>query len=346
MQNHLKPSDLEVTTALGDHTSHDRTSPYTGGCRPRTADPTRAIAARLRSSTTVSPMTVDDLIAIFVAGACYQRITSSTRRRYKRALQLLADALGAKRIVNVTATDAESFHNRIAATAQSSGNGGVARAREAVEIAGRVWSFGQSYGYCTTNPFRAIRFERRVSAPATWRSDQLARFIAAADASNRPEVGTAAALAYWLFLRTHDVLAIRRDHFDGTSLWVPDRRFGKMRMRLDSNPDLLIRVQALFGSSAGTSSGDTPWGQPQAFRRAFAHIRRRAGLPANLTLRGLRPSGLLALFEAGVMPAWLASQPQFRWTGQSIGSRRHTTRTRDWQINRAVRRIMRRRSEK
>ena len=292
-------------------------------------------------------MSVDDLIASFAVNARPQALANSTQRRYKRALRLLSATLGPKPIAAVTVDDVDTLYTGARKAVQDAAAGHIeASAREAIEIARRVWNFGQSRCLCAINPFRAIRFERRAAAPATWSAEQLAKFIAAADAANRREVGTGAALAYWLFLRAHDVLAVRRDDFDGKSLWVPDRWSGKMRVRLDANPNLLARVRVLLGTSTGTSSGDTPWGAPQAFRRTFARIRRQDGLPANLTFRALRPSGLLAFFEAGVMPAWLASQPQFRWTGQAIASRRHMARTRDQQIDRAVLRVRRRRSRK
>lgn len=266
--------------------------------------------------------TVQDLTGVFMTSHQWGRLTSATRRRYERRLRQLLTVFGARPAAALTVIDAEDFYRQaIAATAKSGGRLRPAAAKEAVEVARRLWGFAQSYGICRTNPFRAIRFERKIAAPAIWSVDQLAAFITAADAAKRSEIGTAAALAYGLFLGPHDVLAIRREDFDGTSLSVPCRWPGKVRLRVDSNPDLLARVRTLFGTSPGTSSAGALWSGPQGFRRAFARIRRQAGLPDNLTFRTLRPSGLLALYEAGVMPAWLTMQPQFRWTHTHIVSR-------------------------
>lgn len=171
----------------------------------------RALAAVLQSSTANwQVMTVDDLIGSFVTSLRWRTLTSVTQRHYELALRRLSAAMGTKPVMAVTTLDAKAFHDHVAAAGPRSGSRprwGVAR--EAVRVARRLWNFGRSYGVCRTNPFDTIRIEPRVAGPVIWTLDQVVAFIAAADAATRPEIGTAAALAFWLFLREGEVLAIR-----------------------------------------------------------------------------------------------------------------------------------------
>lgn len=302
------PKHPEIARILLSHRSERQYPPYGGGAGA-TSKAARVLEAHLLSSTAVPATTVGDLIAAFVGDTRHRALASSTLRRYKRALRLLLAALGTKPVAAVTVSDAAALYTGTEKNAQgSTGRSSEASRRETIETARILWNFGQSCGMCTTNPFRTIRVKPRLFRhPVLWTVDQLTTFIAAADAAKRPSIGTAAALAYWLFLRPRDVLAVRHDDFDGTSLLVSDGWFGKMRLRIDPNPDLLARVRGLLGTSPGTLSGEAPWGELQAFRRAFARIRQQAGLPIGLTFRALPLSRLLALHEAGAIPLRFAS---------------------------------------
>lgn len=91
--------------------------------------------------------------------------------------------------------------------------------------------------------------------------------------------------------------------FDGTSLLLSSRC--KLWSRLKPSPELCESLQTLLDAphSMRAARKEEPWGDSRAFRRAFARIRRQAGLPGDLTFGALRSSGFLTFRQFGMMPA-------------------------------------------
>lgn len=288
------------------HSARHTTEMYEGIAPATRSRAARVLEARLLSSTSMPRrMTVDDLIASFMNNARHRTLASSTRRRYRRALRLLSSALGTKPIAAVGIEYVVALYASASKIDQKPAAGpSRARVMEALEFARRLWNFGRSRGFCETNPFYMIRFPRPARCVRLWTVEQLSMLIAAADAANRPEIGAVAALCYWLSLPICDVLALRPEDLHGTSLIVPGKRNRRIAKRIELNRYLLDRFDVMFGASGGHAPDENPRITPDAFRRAFARIRRQAGLPDGLTARSLRLSRPLELRHTGAIAPW------------------------------------------
>lgn len=168
-----------------------------------------------------------------------------------------------------------------------------------------VW--GMQVGHVSHNPTEGVkRIKMGASTWKPWTKEQREKFKKAHPYGTTAR--TAFHLAFDAGLRRSDVVRIGRQHRDETHLRIEQQKTGKPVAILVS-PDLAKALDT--APSTGLHYVVTAWGKPYTDKGFGAAVRRwvkEAGLPAGLTLHGLRKADGVRMAESGATENEIAAK--------------------------------------
>lgn len=180
-------------------------------------------------------------------------------------------------------------------------------ANNMIKVVKALYAWGIEAGLVTNNPAEGVkRLKMGASTWKPWTADQRQKFMDA------HPYGTTARTAFHLAfdggLRRSDVVRVGRQHRDETHIRIEQKKTGK-RVSILVTPDLAKALDT--APSKGLHYVQTEFGKPFSDKGFGATVRRwvkEAGLPASLTLHGLRKADGVRMAESGASENEIAAK--------------------------------------
>jgi len=282
------------------------------------------------------PSTFDWLVSVYKSSAKYRGLSPGTRADYDRVLSLVSDhklkdgrRFGELSLRSITPGATDRLHAKLIEGGTGNRQRTAKLAMDVFLLAWKVAHRDKPIMVPAENPFAQMGFSYRpkVTRAATYK--ELLAFVAAADASGRRSIGTAALISFFWLQREEDIFrrlawshyrpseapdTVRISHHktgevvevplyddDGSDLWpelVPrldsEARLGSMLIMRDE-PDRKCKVHLPWATSATNPV--------RHVQRVVANIREAAGLPPEITFTSFRHGGHTDAANAGLTDA-------------------------------------------
>ena len=269
------------------------------------ADPDRAIAAARALNAEVEarqrgevvgrpdPSSIAGVIAAYRADPRFAELAPATRAGYRRILSEIEQLEGRERVEQITRPYLFAVYRALQSRGRSQANAIM-----------RVWAILLGYAHDTgliaDNPARRLRLARVEPRAEVWTPQQVAAFVAAAQAAGRASLGLAVLLAYEIGQRQGDVLRLPWAAWDGVAFTLRQSKTGAA-VRVPVREDVRRQLEQLPRTSTQIIVAETtraPF-RPDHFRHEFARVRALAELPDTLQFRDLRRTAATELGDAG-----------------------------------------------
>lgn len=250
-----------------------------------------------REKATVKPSTlpgsVADVIRIYGEDARFTKLAEDTKRAYRCVLREIEANGGDLDIADLDRPWFRALYRRLSV-----------RGKPIARLHMVVWSIlmevARDEGFRKDNPVAKMPLHKGEARDRRWTDEERATFCAAAERLGRPSIALAVRLAYDLGQRERDVLRLTWHNYGGGAFSFRQTKTGKA-VGVPVSAETRAALDAMDRTGVHVVISEIT-GQPyggQAFRDAFATIRRKAGLPADLQFRDLRRTALSEIGEAG-----------------------------------------------
>jgi hypothetical protein len=236
---------------------------------------------------------VADVVRIYGGDARFAGLAEDTKRAYRSVLREIERKVGD---LDITVLDRPHFRAAYRDIAMR----GKAIARLHMVVWRVLLDVAMDEGLRKDNPLLGMKMHKGVARERRWSDAELAAFSAAAEAAGRPSIALAVRLAYDLGQRQRDVLRFTWHQYRGGAFVLQQTKRGA-KVGVPVAPETAAALDAMARKGVHVVISEAS-GQPykgQAFRDAFATIRAKAGLPADLQYRDLRRTALSEIGDAG-----------------------------------------------
>jgi site-specific recombinase XerD len=259
--------------------------------------------------------TVRWVLELFLDSERAKSLAASTQRDYRWLtrsvlcpLKVGGRTLGELPIQAIRPRHADGIHAELAAA------NGVTSAHYACRFARRVWKWAARRELVYDNPWTQMELAGLKARTVVFDAGQVAAVVAAAAVRQRPSVGLATLLAYWLGHRQADVLGVTWTALDGER--ISTRKTGaSLPVSIASYPALAAELQLTRARQQAAADAVEPKRIPPAhvvinehtgkpytaatFQHLWRSIAAEAGIPADLQFRDLRATAMTELSDSG-----------------------------------------------
>jgi integrase len=242
--------------------------------------------------------TVGAVVGMYLASAAFVGLADETRRTRRNILERFREAHGDKRIASIERKHVQALINAKAATPSA--------ARNLLAVIRLLMQFAIEAGIRTDDPTMGVtRAKITGDGYATWEEHHIAAYEA------RHPIGTMARLAFELALgtgqRRGDLVKMGRQHVRGDTITVRQQKTDKSLI-IPIGAELRAAIDAMPADRLTfiTTARGEPF-SPPSFTNWFSVQCHEAGLPAGLSVHGLRKAICRRLAEAGCTEKQIAA---------------------------------------
>ena len=244
----------------------------------------------------------------------YRDFTAASQKQVDYVLKIVLPVFGQSMIAAVKPEHAKKFYTALRQT------GSIHRAAKVLKWSRHLFKLAVDLDKITKNPFSTVRVKQPRSRHQKWKPGQVADVVAEARRQGRSCIAAAVLIAYDTAMRPGDILALRRDNYDGTSLFIRQAKTGNS-LHAHLGPEAVAAIESELGRwPAGLPSAPIirgPHGRRYRsadFTSRFRNICNDARIPAALQFRDIRRTVASELADAGATASQIAST-----TGHTIG---------------------------
>lgn len=246
----------------------------------------------------IQPGTLPWLIRLYRSDQRYTGLAAKTQRGYEQCLAVIeawSERAGHPPLATLQRKSVKAFYRSMSAT--------PAKAGAVLRVLRLLLAFAVDEGEIERNPAEKMRLKTLPPRRQVWTADQIATFVAAANANGRSSIALAVLLAAGLGQHEGDILVMGWSQYDGATVHLRQRKTGtliavpvvaELRHALDTAP----RTAATIVVSESSGKPYTEY----HFTHTFREIADAAGLPRDLQFRDLRRTTVVRLAEAGSIP--------------------------------------------
>lgn len=242
---------------------------------------------------TAAPGSVADIIRIYGGEAKFTKLAEDTKRAYRSVLKEIEAEGGDLDIAALDRPWFKALYRRVCIRGQAIGRLHMVIWRILLEVA-------IDEGLRKDNPIAKMDMHKGEARTRRWTVGELDSLYGAAGRLGRPSIALAVRLAYDLGQRQRDVLRLSWHQYRAGSFYLTQSKTGE-QVGVPVSPETRVMLDDMDRKGVHVIISEMS-GQPyrgQAFRDAFATIRRKAGLPDDLQFRDLRRTALSEIGDAG-----------------------------------------------
>lgn len=253
------------------------------------------------------PGTVDALITAYKKSRHYLELADRTKRDYGHYLDAISVWAGDIQAASITAKSVQDLY-------EANRDKSPRKAMYLIQVLRLLFSYGERVSFIpkNTNPATRPGLSYKSAKGTIWTPEQVAHFVATADAMNYYSIGTAVMLDEWLGQRKGDIVTIPMNVYrDGALHLAQNKTSAEVVLPVDMVPALKARLEEQAKRNRRHKVPGTTLIQQldggaysaDGFSSAFERIRLKAAetMPAleKLVFKDLRHTAVTRLAEAG-----------------------------------------------
>lgn len=256
--------------------------------------------------------TLNSLVAEYLDSRFYRKLKPTSQHMYEYCLRRLCalelkdgQKLGEVNINRIKPRSVDAIYEKLQCIVDGKPTKQT-MANNIMRVASAVWSIAARWEYVPKgqNPFYDMGKEGTRKRFVTWSPSQVRMFRATAVEMGFPSVSLAFLLQYELAQRQGDVLAMKWEHYTGTHFkFAQNKTSAEMYIPVSPELKTVLDMQDRKGEYIVINETTGLPYAPGTFRNRVREIRRRAGLPEQLTSGDLRRTAATELGDAGATEA-------------------------------------------
>ncbi|EHM01222.1 site-specific recombinase, phage integrase family [Acetobacteraceae bacterium AT-5844] len=247
------------------------------------------------------PGTVAWLFRQFEASDRFGKLANGTQRDYRWLAKLLeAHPVGNTTLGRLPAMAIKPRHadGIFAELFQSNGHHA---AHYACRYARRVWKWAARREHVgPVNPWSGMELPSLPARRARWTPEQVIAVVAAAKEANRPSLGLATLLAYWLGHRQGDILSLTWEDIEAGHK-VTSKTGATLPLAVSVYPELAVALESARqdGGPVVRKESTGRAYQRHTFGHEWRELATKAGIPEALQFRDLRATAATEMADGG-----------------------------------------------